>query len=50
MALSNPIRIDDGIYASAKAAAPAMDRSAAQPPGGFPRQTPVTAARGALVS
>ena len=30
MALSNPIRIDDGIYASAKAAAPAMDRSAAQ--------------------
>ena len=30
MALSNPIRIDDGIYASAKAVAPAMDRSAAQ--------------------
>ena len=30
MPLSNPIRIDDGIYASAKAAAPAMDRSAAQ--------------------
>ena len=30
MALSNPIRIDDGIYSSAKAAAPAMDRSAAQ--------------------
>lgn len=30
MALSNPIRIDDGVYASAKAAAPAMDRSAAQ--------------------
>ena len=30
MALSNPIRIDDGIYASAKAAAPAMDRSTAQ--------------------
>ena len=30
MALSNPIRIDDGIYASAKEAASAMDRSAAQ--------------------
>lgn len=30
MPLSIPIRIDDGIYASAKAAAPAMDRSAAQ--------------------
>ncbi|MCY3889547.1 MAG: hypothetical protein OXG34_12910 [bacterium] len=30
MPLSIPIRIDDGVYASAKAAAPAMDRSAAQ--------------------
>ncbi len=30
MALSNPIRIDDGIYASAKAVALAMDCSAAQ--------------------
>ncbi len=30
MPLSIPIRIDDGIYASAKAAAPSMDRSAAQ--------------------
>ncbi len=30
MALSNPIRIDDDIYQSARAAAPNMDRSAAQ--------------------